>query len=60
MVGNIRIVKKSVFELEEQFDVIMMHHSLEHILHPKETLERVSDILQPGQSPDPDARHGQL
>lgn len=46
--NHIRILKKNVFETEGLYDVIMMHHSLEHVLNPKETLKRVYDILKPG------------
>jgi len=46
--GAIRILKKNIFEEEGQYDVIMMHHSLEHVPDPKATLRRVYALLKPG------------
>lgn len=39
--------KKSIFDIEEQFDLIMMHHSLEHMPDPEEVLEKCYSLLTP-------------
>lgn len=46
--GAIRILKKDIFQVQEQYDVVMMHHSLEHVPNPKETLAQVYKVLKPG------------
>ena len=44
---HLKILKKSVFELDEQFDLIMMHHSLEHIPNHFEVLTCIYQLLSP-------------
>jgi len=34
--------------LRETYDVILLHHVLEHMLHPDEVVSRVSELLKPG------------
>ncbi len=46
--GNIKILKKDLFEMEGKFDVIMMHHSLEHTLNPQQVLAKVYSLLNKG------------
>ncbi len=43
-----RIFKKSIFEIEGQWDLIMMHHVFEHVSDPLEVLQRVSQLLSEG------------
>lgn len=46
--GNgLNILKKTIFELpdERNYDLIMFHHSFEHMDHQLEVLDKVSDIL---------------
>lgn len=45
---SIKILKKDLFEVEEKYDVVMMHHSLEHMFKPLEALQQVYKILKPG------------
>lgn len=40
-----RIFKKSIFEIKEQFDIIMMHHSLEHMDNQLDVLSHVNQLL---------------
>lgn len=47
-VGNVRILKKSLFEIRESFDIIMLHHSLEHMHDPLAALKRAYELLKPG------------
>ena len=37
-----------VFEVKEQYDILMMHHSLEHMFEPKKVLHQLKNILKPG------------
>lgn len=46
--GKVRILKKSLFEIDGQFDIIMLHHSLEHMFEPLKALKKVYDLLTPG------------
>lgn len=46
--GNIRIMKMDVFDVKEQYDIIMMHHSLEHMFEPKKVLKHIVKLLKPG------------
>ncbi len=43
--NGIKILKKQIHELDDEFDVILFNHSFEHIPDPKETLETVSKLL---------------
>jgi SAM-dependent methyltransferase len=46
---SLRIRKGSLFDLGgTSWDVVMFHHSFEHIREQRETLETVSEILAPG------------
>lgn len=42
---NLRIYRKTIFELEGKFDLIMMHHALEHMPDQKKVLHRVHQLL---------------
>jgi len=43
--NGLKIYKKSIHEVEEKKDVIMFHHSFEHLSDPLETLQSVSKLL---------------
>ena len=43
--GTCKIRKLSINELTEKFDLIMFHHSLEHISDPGETLNTAASLL---------------
>lgn len=43
--NNLKILKKSIFEIDGQFDIIMMHHSLEHMADQFEVLSRIYQLL---------------
>src|SRR4051812_45698876 len=43
-----RVVKGSLDDMEGTFDVVMMHHSLEHVPDQLETLQRVARLLARG------------
>jgi SAM-dependent methyltransferase len=46
MLGNIKILKKEIYDLEQPFDLIMMHHSLEHMFKPLDALQKAHALLK--------------
>jgi SAM-dependent methyltransferase len=48
--GSIKIVKKDIYEVTEKYDVVMMHHSLEHMFEPQKVLAQALNIINPGGS----------
>ncbi|WP_215226557.1 class I SAM-dependent methyltransferase [Echinicola shivajiensis] len=46
--STLTLLKKSIFEIEEKFDCLMMHHSFEHMENPKEVLGKAFDLLNQG------------
>ena len=48
--GSIKILKKDIYEVTEQYDVVMMHHSLEHMFEPQKVLAQAMQITKPGGS----------
>lgn len=46
--GNgVRVFKRSVFEVNEQYDLVMLHHSFEHMENPLEILEQLGRLITP-------------
>ncbi len=48
--GSIKILKKDIYQVTEQYDVVMMHHSLEHMFEPQKVMEQAIKITKPGGS----------
>jgi SAM-dependent methyltransferase len=46
--GSIKILKKDIYQVDEQYDVVMMHHSLEHMFEPQRVLQQAMKITRPG------------
>jgi 2-polyprenyl-3-methyl-5-hydroxy-6-metoxy-1,4-benzoquinol methylase len=46
--NGIRRFKKQVFELDDKFDVVMLHHAFEHMADPQLVLDQLNRILSPG------------
>ena len=46
--SSLSLLKSSIFELDDTFDFIMMHHSFEHMERPKEVLQKANELLKPG------------
>jgi SAM-dependent methyltransferase len=46
--GPIHIKKQDIFETNGSFDVIMMHHSLEHMFNPLHVLKKAYSLLKRG------------
>lgn len=45
--NGLNILKKSIFDLCDKFDLIMFHHSFEHIKEQFETLKKTKELLEP-------------
>jgi len=43
--NGVKIHKKNLFELNEKYDLIMMHHSLEHLPNQIEIFEKLNQLL---------------
>lgn len=46
--GNINILRKDIYEMEGQFDYIMLHHAFEHMDEPLKVLLQLKKLLRPG------------
>jgi 2-polyprenyl-3-methyl-5-hydroxy-6-metoxy-1,4-benzoquinol methylase len=46
--NNLKIIKKYITDVEGKWNLIMFHHSFEHIPNPAETIEHVSKLLVKG------------
>ncbi|HEX6913977.1 MAG TPA: class I SAM-dependent methyltransferase [Chitinophagaceae bacterium] len=46
--GNVRVLKQNIFGVEQQYDVVMMHHALEHMTDPHAAVRKMYEILKPG------------
>lgn len=46
--GGVRILKRELKDVEGEFDLIMFHHSFEHLTDPAGTLRTVGDKLSKG------------
>ena len=45
--NGVKVFKKHVFELSGQYDLIMSHHSLEHMPQPLNVLKKFYELLKP-------------
>jgi SAM-dependent methyltransferase len=43
--GAIKIYKKEIHDIKEKYDLIMMHHSLEHMFEPLKALQKAYSLL---------------
>lgn len=43
---NLKILSKDFLEVDEKFDLIMMHHSFEHMHNPKEIFSHIATVLE--------------
>jgi SAM-dependent methyltransferase len=46
--NGVTVLKKDILELEGQFDLIMCHHSFEHMPQPLNVLKKFHDLAKPG------------
>lgn len=47
-IGSVRLLKRRLEDVQDQYDLVMMHHSFEHIADPASALAEVRRILAPG------------
>jgi hypothetical protein len=45
--GGPHLLKRDIFSLDGRYDLIMMHHSFEHVSDPSRTLSHVATLLNP-------------
>lgn len=45
--NGLKIQKKEIHDVKDLWDIVMFHHSFEHIADPAKTLQTVSDLLTP-------------
>jgi len=43
---NLKILSKDFLEINDKFDLIMMHHSFEHIHNPKDVFSHLAQVLE--------------
>jgi SAM-dependent methyltransferase len=46
--SGVRILKQDVFNHAGKYDIIMLHHSFEHMDNPREVMKRLYELLNPG------------
>ncbi|MDT0633170.1 class I SAM-dependent methyltransferase [Rubrivirga sp. S365] len=46
--GGVRILQQSIHEVEGTFDLVMLHHTFEHLADPAETLASAERLLRSG------------
>ena len=46
--GAVKVLKQNIFDVTTSYDVVMMHHSLEHMYEPLKALQQVYKITKPG------------
>ena len=45
--NGVRIYKKEIFEVTDNYDIILMHHSFEHMDSPKDILMQLRKLINP-------------
>lgn len=45
---SLKIIHCHLNDIEGKFDLVMLHHSFEHMPEPKQTIKRLSNLLGPG------------
>ena len=48
--GAVKVLKQDIFDVTTTYDIVMMHHSLEHMYEPLKALQQVYKITKPGGS----------
>ena len=46
--NGVRVLRKNVLELDQEFDLVMLHHSFEHMPEPLATLRKAYTLVKPG------------
>lgn len=45
--NGVKIYKRPLSQIEPSFDLVMLHHSFEHLPHPAESLREIYELLAP-------------
>ena len=45
---NVHIFRRDLTDIEPGFDVVMLHHSFEHLTEPLKAIRKINEILAPG------------
>ncbi|HET9023676.1 MAG TPA: class I SAM-dependent methyltransferase [Burkholderiaceae bacterium] len=48
ILDGVSLLKTTLFDLEDRFDLVMSHHSLEHMESPAAALAKMRDLVAPG------------
>lgn len=43
-----RIIKAQIYDVEETFDLVMLHHTFEHLPEPRRVLQHLHRLMHPG------------
>jgi SAM-dependent methyltransferase len=46
--NGVKVLKKDVFDITDKYDLIMLHHSFEHMDSPLKVLIKFKELLKPG------------
>ncbi len=46
--NGVRVLRKDLEELNQEFDLVMLHHSFEHMPAPLDTLRKAHNLVKPG------------
>jgi len=46
--NGVRVLSKNLDQLSQEFDLVMLHHSFEHMPDPLTTLRKAYDLVKPG------------
>lgn len=46
--NGVRVLKQDIYEHKEKYDIVMMHHSLEHMPDPHQVFSRLHNLLHVG------------
>ena len=46
--NGVRLLKRSIFEVDGEWKLVMLHHSFEHLADPQAVLRKVRGLLVPG------------
>lgn len=45
---QVRVLRQNLPDIKEKYDVVMSHHSFEHVLDPRQVFAQLVDLLNPG------------
>ena len=48
--NGVRLLKQELWQIEDQYDFIMLHHTFEHVSDPLNTLKEIYRICKPGKT----------